>query len=199
MSLKSLQPRLPRDEEKKRSRDLMINLLLLGIIAEHPVKGKPIKDPTRLARAREALFGDNNTKGQKSTLNPVPLYPLIDEAFKTEMDGMRRLTMSRQSPEVREKFKAKIAESEPTFRGLANKYSSYFKKNMTETSSTEDWLRRALNNISITGHDLAELEGLYYGNSPEAERLQRVFDDLNSLGIACKSPVGTKKDDITPK
>lgn len=199
MSPKSLAPRLPREEQKRRSRDRMIDLILLGIIAEHPIENKKIKGVTRLARARAALFGDENKQGQKSTHNLVLLFPIVAEALKTDRDQIMRLLRSAQKPEVKAEWDTKLAEAEPSFRGLAKKYAPAFAKAMTATTSTEDWLRRALDEIAVTGQDMADLEGLFHGGSPKAERFQRIFDDLNGLGIACKNPIGTETTDITPK
>ena len=70
---------------------------------------------------------------------------------------------------------------------------------MTMQESTEDWLRRALAKLDVTAQDMADLEGLFYGDSPKAERLQRIFDDLRALGIDTVNPVGTESDGITPK
>lgn len=199
MSQKSLEPRLPRDEQKQRSRDRMIDLLLLGIIAKNPAHAPRIKDTTRLARAREALFGEKNKRGQKSTRNPILLFPIIAEALKADRDQMMRFLKGVQTPEVQAEWETKLAESEPSFRGLAKKYAPDFAKEMTEQGSTEDWLRRAIEEITVTSQDMAELEGLFYGGSPKAERLQRIFDDLKSLGVECKNPIGIESADITPK
>jgi len=199
MPQKSLQPRLPREEQKRLSRDRMINLLLLGIIAANPIENGKTKDVTRLARARAALFGDDNNQGQKPTHNPVLLFPIIAEALKADRDQMMHLLKGAQKPEVQAEWDAKLTEAEPSFRGLAKKYAPDFAKAMTATTSTEDWLRRAIDEIKVTGHDMADLEGLFHGDSPKAERLQRIFDDLNGHGIACKNLIGTETTDITPK
>jgi len=177
----------------------MIDLLMLGIISENPAHVPGIKDTTRLARAREALFGEKNERGQKSTRDPLLLFPIIAEALKADRDEMMRLLKSLQTPEVQVEWEARLSEAEPSFRGLAKKYAPDFVKAMTEMSSTEDWLRRAIKDISVTGQDMADLEGLFHGDSPKAERLQRIFDDLKALGIECKSPIGTGSADITPK
>ena len=199
MPPKSLEPRLPRKDQKERSRDRMIDLLLLGIISENPAHIPGIKDTTRLARAREALFGEKNQRGQKPTQNPVLLFPIIAEALKADMDQMMRLLKGVQIPEIQAEWAARLSEAEPSFRGLAKKYAPDFAKAMTEKSSTEDWLRRAIKDISVTGQDMADLEGLFYGDSPKVQRLQRIFDDLKALGIECENPVGTESADITPK
>lgn len=199
MTPKSLASRLPREEQKQRSRDRMIDLLLSGIIAANSPHLEGIKDTTRLARAREALFGDKNEKGQKSTRDPVLLFNIIAEALKADRDQMLRLIKDRQKPETRAELEATLDEAEPSFRSLAKKYAPDFAKTMTTTGSTEDWLRKALNEISVTGQDMADLEGLVHGDSPKAKRLQRIFDDLNALGIACKNPIGIETDDLTPK
>jgi len=199
MPIKSLEPRLPRDKQKQRSRDRIIDLLLLGIITKNPPHKHGIKDATRLARAREALFGDKNEKGQKSTQSPAHLFPIIAEALKADRDQMMRFLKGAQTLEVQAEWETKLAEGEPSFRGLAKKYAPDFAKAMTEKTSTEDWLRRAIKYITVTSQDMADLEGLFYGDSPKAERLQRIFDDLEAFGINCENPIGTKSADITPK
>ncbi|MCM2291427.1 hypothetical protein NAC44_03675 [Allorhizobium sp. BGMRC 0089] len=177
----------------------MIDLLLLGIIIANPIEKGKTKDVTRLARARAALFGDENKQGQKSTHNPVLLFPIIAEALKADRDQMMRFLKSVQKQEIQVEWDAKLAEAEPSFRGLAKKYAPDFAKAMTSMTSTEDWLRRAIDDIPVTEQDMADLEGLFHGDSPKAERLKRIFDDLNGLGIACENPIGTKTTDITPE
>ena len=199
MSQKSLEPRLPRNAQKLRSRDRIVDLLLLGIISQNPPHKHGIKDVTRLARAREALFGEVNEKGQKSTRNLVSLFPIIAEAMKADQDQMTRFLKGVQTPAVQAEWEEKLKDGELSFRGLAKKYAPDFAKEMTTQGSTEDWLRRAIKEIGVTAQDMAELEGLFYGDSPKAERLQRVFDDLKTFGIDCKNPVGTEITNITPK
>lgn len=199
MSLKSLAPRLPRDKQRQRSRDQMIDLLLLGIIAAYPAPTDKVNDLTRLARAREALFGEKNKKGRKSTHNLIRLFPIIAEALKGERDRMMRMTMGLQKPDVQAEWKAILAEAEPTFRGLAKKHTPSFANAMTQEKSTEDWLRRAIKNISVTAQDMAELSSLYYGDGPKAAILRSAFESLNDLGIASKSTIGIETTEITTK
>ncbi|WP_340160258.1 hypothetical protein [uncultured Hoeflea sp.] len=83
-----------------------------------------------------------------------------------------------------------MAEEDPSLRGIAKKHAPDFAKPSVLPESTEDWLRRAIKEMSLTGNDMAELEGLFRGDSPKAERLRRIFEDLQALGMASCDPLG---------
>jgi hypothetical protein len=190
MSKKSLEPRLPREKQKRRSRDRMINLLLQGIIAANPHHNPTATPEARLAKAREALLGEKPSKGRKAIQEDVKLFPLLEEALKADRDQMLRLLMSAQEPEVQAQWKEELAEEDPSLRGIAKKHAPNFAKPSVLPDSTEDWLRRAIKEMSVTGNDMAELEGLFRGDSPKAERLRRILEDLQALGIASCAPLG---------
>tara|TARA_R110002012_G_scaffold77282_13_gene195921 strand:+ start:171333 stop:171686 length:354 start_codon:yes stop_codon:yes gene_type:complete len=94
MSKKSLEPGLPRQDQKQRSRDRMINLLLQGIIAANPHHNPTATPEARLAKAREALLGEKPSKGRKAIQEDVKLFPLLEDALKADRDQMLRLLMS---------------------------------------------------------------------------------------------------------
>lgn len=188
MPPKSLEPRLPREDQKQRSRDRTINLILQAIIAANSHHDSTATPQVRLAKAREALFGEKPSRGRKAIQEDLKLFPLLDEALSAEKLKIR------QSPTVVQEL-----EDEPSLRGIAKRHSPAFAKPSVKSESTEDWLRRAIKDISITPQDMSDLEGLFYGNSPRAERLQRIFDDLGALGIDCENPIGTKSAVLTPK
>ncbi len=187
MPPKSLQPRLPRDEQKRRSNDRLINFLLMGIIAEND-HHSGMAPETRLAKAREALLGEKPARGRKAIHDDLKLFPLLDEALQSE-----KLKIKQPNPEEQE------TEGEPSQRGLAKKHAAAFANPYVKAESTQDWLRRAIKKMPITSKDMADLEGLFHGDSPQVQRLQRIFDDLNAIGIAGKNPVGTESADLTPK
>jgi hypothetical protein len=187
MPPKSLQPRLPRNEQKQRSNKRLINFLLMGIIAENS-HHSGVAPETRLAKAREALLGETPARGRKAIHDDLKLFPLLDEALQSE-----KLKIKQPDPD------GLAAEGEPSQRGLAKKHAAAFANPYVKAESTQDWLRRAIKKMSITSKDMADLEGLFHGDSPQVERLQRIFDDLNAIGIASKNPIGTESADITPK
>lgn len=199
MAPRSLQPRLPREEQKQRSRDRMINLLLQGIIAANPHHDPTATDEVRLARAREALLGETLGRGRTTIREDMKLFPLIEEALKAETDMMKRAFIGVQRPETQAEWQRELAEEPKSMRGIAKEHLSSFVKPFAQPASTADWLRRALANLDVTAQDMADLEGLFYGDSPKAERLQRVFDELRALGIDAVSPLGTESTDMTPK
>ncbi len=168
----------------------MINLLLQGIIAANPHHNPTATPEARLAKAREALLGQKPPKGRKAIQEDVKLFPLLEDALKANRDQMLRLLMSAQKPEVQAQWKEELAEEDPSLRGIAKKHASDFAKPSVLPDSTEDWLRRAIKEMSVTGNDMAELEGLFRGDSPKAERLRRIFEDLQALGIASCDPLG---------
>lgn len=190
MSKKTLEPQLPREDQKQRSRDRIINLLLQGIIAANPHHSLTATPEARLAKAREALLGEKPSKGRKAIKEDVKLFPLLDDALKADRDQMHRLLMSAQKPEVQAQWKKELAEEDPSLRRIAKKHAPEFAKPSVLPESTEDWLRRAIKEMSVTGNDMAELEGLFRGDSPKAERLRRILEDLQALGIASCDPLG---------
>jgi hypothetical protein len=190
---------LSRDEQKQRSRDRMINLLLQGIIAANPHHDPTVTDEVRLARAREALLGETLGKGRTTIREDMKLFPLIEEALKAETDKMKRAFVGTQRPETQAEWQRELAEEPKSMRGIAKEHLSSFAKPSVQPASTVDWLRRALAKLDLTAQDMAELEGLFYGDSPKAERLQRIFGELRALGIDTVSPLGTESTDMTPK
>lgn len=190
MPPKSLEPRLPRDEQKLRSRDRMVNLLLQSIIAANPHHDRTMTPEVRLAKAREALLGEKPSRGRKAIQDDLKLFPLLEDALKVEKDKMKRAVMSAQSDETIAAWTEQLASLDPTMRGIAEKYAAEFSKPMTELDSTKDWLRRTIQKFSVTASDMAELEGLFYGDSEKAKRLRRILEDLEALGIASRGPLG---------
>lgn len=199
MPPRSLEPRLSWAEQKERSRDRMINLLLQGIIAAHPHHDDRVTDEVRLARSREALLGETLGRGRTTIREDVKLFPLIGQALKAEMDKMKRAFIGVQRPETQAEWQRELAEDQKSMRGIAKEHLSSFAKPSVQPASTADWLRRALAKLDVTAQDMADLEGLFYGDSPKAERLQRIFDDLRALGIDAANPLGTESTDMTPK
>lgn len=149
MPLKSFEPSLPREEQKQRSRDRMINLLFRGIIDANPHHDPNVTAETRLARAREALLGEKPGRGRKAIQDGVELFPTIQEAFKYEIDKMKRLFLKRQEPEVQEKIERELAEPQKSMRAIAKSYVTEFEKSMTTPESTEDWLRKKLAGLPL--------------------------------------------------
>lgn len=199
MASRSLQPRLAREKQEQRSRDRMINLLLQGIIAANPHHDPTVTDEVRLARAREALLGEALGRGRTSIREDVKLFPLIEEALKAETDKMKRAFVGVQRPETQSQWQRELAEEPKSMRGIAKEHLSSFVKPSAQPESTVDWLRRALAKLDVTVQDMADLEGLFYGDSPRAERLRRIFYDLRALGIDVVNPIGTESGGITPK
>ncbi len=190
MSEKSIKPRLPRTRQRERTHDLVINLLLQAIINANPHHDATATPEKRLAQAREALLGEKPSKGRKAIQAHLTLFPLLEEALKTDRDRMLKVLLKYQKPEGRAKLQEQMSEERPSFRMIAKKYAPEFSKPSVLTSSTEDWLRRAITDLSVTSQDMADLEGLFRGDSPKAERLRRVFEDLRALGIASSDPLG---------
>lgn len=190
MPPKTLEPRLPRAEQKQRSRERMVNLLLQSIITANPHHDPTVTPEARLAKAREALLGEKPSRGRKAIQEDLKLFPLLEDALKVEKDKMKRVVMSAQRDETIAEWTEQLASLDPTMRGIAERYAAEFAKPMTEIDSTKDWLRRTLQKLSVTASDMAELEGLFYGDSEKAQRLRRVLEDLEALGIASRDPLG---------
>ncbi|WP_146347867.1 hypothetical protein [Falsiphaeobacter marinintestinus] len=198
MSKKSLHPHLPRVEQKQRSRDRLINLLLTAIIRANPHHDPTVKDETRLARAREALLGEPNSRGRKSIKDDLQLFPVYQAAFRAEHDIMKRVLLAVQDYEIQEEWKEQLEEGYASETGIAKKFAPKFSREMTEQKSIEDWLRKIIGGLSFTSTDMADLEGLVSGDSPKAERLQRILADLEAIGIPSKSLFRTEMDDLNP-
>lgn len=198
MSKKSLHPRLPRAEQKQRSQDRLINVLLAAIIKANPHHDPTVKDETRLARVREALLGEPNSRGRKSIKDDLRLFPVYEAAFRAEHDIMKRALLAVQDHEAQEEWKKQLAEEYASETGIAKKFAPKFSREMTEQKSIEDWLRKIIGGLSFTSTDMADLEGLVSGDSSKSERLQRILTDLEAIGIHSKSPHRTEMGDLNP-
>jgi hypothetical protein len=169
---------------------LVVNLLLQAIINANPHHDTTATPEKRLAKAREALLGEKPSNGRKAIQAHLKLFPLLEEALKTDRDRMLQVLLKYQKPEGREKLQEQMSQERPSFRMIAKKYAPEFSKPSVLPSSTEDWLRRAITDLSVTSQDMADLEGLFRGDSAKAERLRRIFADLRALGIASSDPLG---------
>lgn len=162
MSQKSLEPRLSRVQQKQRSLDRMVNLLLQGIIAANPHHNATTTPEARLTKAREALLGEKPSKGRKAIQEHMKLFPLLDEALKIDRDQMLRALIKHHKPEIQADLQKQLSQDSPSFRTIAKKHAPDFAKPSVLSSSTEDWLRRAITELSVTGQDMADLEGLFF-------------------------------------
>lgn len=198
MSKKSLLPRLARTEQKQRSNDRLINILLTAIIKANPNHDPTVKDETRLARAREALLGEPNSRGRKSVKDHLQLFPVYEAAFRVEKDKMRRALLAVQRKEVQGEWTLQLEQDVASETGIAKEFAPEFAREMTDQKSIEDWLRKIIGAISLTSADMADLEGLVAGDSSKAERLKRILADLEAVGIRCQSPFRTEMDDLNP-
>ena len=88
MSRKSLHPPLNRADQKERSQERLINLLLSAIVQAYPYHSPNVKDETRIARAKEALFGQRIPRGQKSIKDDLKLFPIYVEALRHELGAL---------------------------------------------------------------------------------------------------------------
>ncbi len=199
MQSRSFEPSLSRHEQKRRSYDRAINLFLQGIIVANPHHDPTTTVEARLAHAREALLGEKPARGRKAIREDVKLFPLIEKAFKVEADKMKRAVIGRQRLETQAEWTRQLADPQKSVRGIAKEHLPAFAKPTTSPASTEDWLRRVLADLKLTVQDMADLEGFFYGDSPKAERLQRIFRDLKGLGIDSSSTLGIEMNDISPK
>lgn len=196
MSKKSLLPRLPRTEQKQRSSDRLTNILLTAIIKANPHHDPTVKDETRLARAREALLGEPNSRGRKAIKDDLLLFPVYEAAFRVEKDKMKRALISIQDQEVQDEWTSQLEQEFASATEIAKEFAPEFAREMTEQKSIEDWLRKIIGSLSLTSADMADLEGLVAGDSPKAERLKRILADLEALGIQSQSPFRTEIDDL---
>ena len=199
MPPRELRQSVPRDVQKRRSRDRLINLLLQGIIAANPHHDDTVTDEVRLARAREALLGEKLDKGRKTIRDDLKLFPLIEQALKAETDKMKRAFIGVQPPATQAEWQRELAEKPKSLRAIAKQHLPMFVKPSVQPESTIDRLRRTLKTLDLTTADMADLEGLFHGDSPKADRLRRIFDDLRMLGIDAVNPRGTESDALPPK
>ena len=198
MSKKSLLPRLPQIEQKLRSNDRLTNILLTAIIKANPHHDPTVKDETRLARARDALLGEPNSRGRKSIKDDLLLFPLYEAALRVEKDRMKRALLSVQDQETQGEWTCQLEQDVASETAIAKRFAPEFLREMPEQKSIEDWLRKIIGTFSLTSADMADLEGLVSGDSPNAQRLQRILDDLEAVGVHSKSPFRTEIDDLNP-
>ena len=198
MSKKSLLPPLPRAEQKQHSDDRLVNLLLSAIINAHPHHDPAEKTEVRLAKVREALFGEPLARGRKSIKDDLKLFPVFEDALRREKEQMQRIMFTAQDDDTQRQWQEQFNNPDLSETGIAKKHAPDFMRQEVQPQSTIDFLRKILGGLSITSADMADLEGLIFGNSPKAERLQRILTDLAAIGIHSKSPFRTEMDDLNP-
>lgn len=170
----------------------MINLLLQGIIAANPHHDSTVTPEVRLVRAREALLGEKTTRGRKTIREDLQLFPLIEEALKADKDQLMRAFLHIQRPETQAEWEQELARPPKSLRAMAKEKAPEFQKPATALESAADRIRKSIAKMNLTPQDMADLEGLFHGDSEKAKCLQRIFDDLKTLGIACENPMGRK-------
>ncbi len=126
------------------------------------------------------------------------LFPLYEAALRIEKDRMKRALLSVQDQETQGEWTSQLEQDVASETGIAKRFAPEFLREMTEQKSIEDWLRKIIGTLSLTSADMADLESLVSGDSPKAERLQRILDDLEAVGIHSKSPFRTEIDDLNP-
>ncbi len=126
------------------------------------------------------------------------LFPVYEAAFRVENDKMKRALLSFQDQEVRDEWVKQLEKDVASETGIAKEFAPEFTREMTEQKSIEDWLRKIIGALSLTSADMADLEGLVAGDSPKAERLKRIFAELEAVGIRSQSPFRTEIDDLNP-
>ena len=199
MSRKSLSPPLSRADQKKRSQERLINLLLSAIVQAYPYHSPNVKDETRIARAKEALFGERIPRGQKSIKDDLKLFPIYVEALRHELGALGDPVRQQEASTKNEQPERRVAADGKSDAEIAREFSSKVEPRMRVPESTDRWLRKVISEFSLTGQDMADLEGLLAGDSPKSERLQRILADLEAIGILSKSPVRTDIGDLNPE
>lgn len=198
MSTKSLQPRLPRSEQERRSQERLVNLLISAIVQAYPYHSPDVKDQTRVARAREALFGERIPRGQKSIKDDIKLFPIYAEALRHEVEALEYAISQENRLTPHEQMEDQANTNEKSDAAIAREFSSKIDPRVRAPESTDRWLRKLISEFSLTATDMADLEGLFVGDSPKAERLRRIFSDLEAIGVLSKSPFRTEIDDLNP-
>lgn len=199
MSRKSLHPPLSRADQKKRSQDRLINLLLSAIVQAYPYHSPNVKDETRIARAKEALFGERIPRGQKSIRDDLKLFPIYAEALRQEIGALGNPVRQQKASTKNDQHEYRSAPDGKSDAEIAREFSSEVEPRVRVPESTDRWLRKVISEFSLTGQDMADLEGLLAGDSPKALRLRRILTDLEEIGVLSKTPVRTENGDLSPE
>lgn len=143
-------------------------------------------------------MGEPNSRGRKSIKDDLKLFSVYEAAFRVEADRMKRALLDTQDVGTQEEWKRQLDEDHASETEIAKKFAPKFSREMTEQASVTDWLRKIIGGLDLTSSDLADLEGLVSGDGPKTERLQRIFTDMEAIGIRSKSPFRTEINDLTP-
>lgn len=190
-SKSSLGTKISREEQKRRSRDRHVNHLLLRIILAHPDPTRSTTPEQRLARAREALLGVKSSSGRPSQIDDYALFHMNANQRKGEMDSMMRALRHLLPDEVRTRWDAIISRDPESIHAIATRMAEEgLGQSVQSQSSYIDRLRRKAADLNLTTQDMADIEGLIYGNSDWAHRIETILDGLNRLGIPSKVPLG---------
>lgn len=157
-----------------------MNHLLLSIILayDYPADRKATAE-ARLARARLALFGERPPPGRSRINDDVPLFHIASEVRKSERDALMRALLRRVSDDVQRDWEVEIHRKPLSARAASREQAAKLKGASSESSVER--LRHAAQRLSTK--DLADIEGLIYGNSHQAVLLSELRAKLRSLGI----------------
>lgn len=187
MSRKSPKPHSPHHEQKQRNNGRAIDILLLSIIRRNK---HVASNEVRLARVKEFLFGEKNTRrGRKSISDEVMLYPVIEEIYKGDADATLRALL--KSIPIRAKLEAEkyLDKPEKSLRSIALSFADGDVGSTINETAIVDRIRKFAKSANYTRPDISDISGLYHRNSPNSKRILLVLEILRELGVNCEYAV----------
>jgi len=181
------------DEQKRRTRDRHIDVLLMAIIRANPHHNRD-SVPSRLQAAREALLGEKPRIGNPPVFDDIELFHIVAEMRrKDESNWMAHALLHLQSDDGRAAMQAEIERAPDSIRKAARKRShALLGAHHHLEEGVVDRLRHKAPKArdAFTSQDMAELEGLANGDSPRVTMICNAIEALMALGIDTVDPWG---------
>lgn len=94
VSSKSLNRKISREEQERRSKNRRIDFLLRGIIKANTHHDSTVTDDARLSRAREALLGEKPRTGRTEMDDDFVLFHILREVEKDGLESLMKAVLS---------------------------------------------------------------------------------------------------------
>lgn len=136
-------------------------------------------------------MGVKPAPGRPSQIDDYALFHINADQRKGDMDRMMRALRHLLPDEVRATWDATISRDPESVHALATRMAQENQSQSVHSpSSYVDRLRRKAAHLNLSTQDMADIEGLIYGNSNKANRVKTILDDLERLGIPSEVPLG---------
>jgi hypothetical protein len=123
------------------------------------------------------------------------MFHVLTEMRKPELDRLRRTILPMLNEPERTEVQVELDRPQTKLATIAKRLAKLWPRENVEPQHVADRLRRHVRKSNFTAADMADLEGLVYGNSPRSETIRSVLAGLQRLGVKVEIPWPTKSAD----